>query len=253
MRPVLASLADGSEKSQSELRDEIAKTLGIKGEDREELLPSGKQTVYANRIGWAITYLVKTGLLARPRRGYAEITQRGRDVLVKHPDRVDLSVLGQFPELDQFRAPRLPAGNDKAPAPSEGGNLSPTESISALVDEANSTVAAEVLARVLAQPPVFLERMVLLLLQRMGYGGLQSTSEHLGGPGDQGLDGVIRQDALGLDVIYVQAKRYAPEHKVGRPDLQAFVGALVGAQASRGILLPRVTSLRRRRGTRRPV
>ena len=114
---------------------------------------------------------------------------------------------------------------------------SPTESIAALVDEVNSAVASEVLERVLEQPPVFLERTVLVLLEAMGYGGVEALSEHFGGPGDEGLDGVIRQDALGLDVVYVQAKRYAPESKIGRPDIQAFVGALNGARADRGIFI----------------
>jgi restriction system protein len=235
MRPLLVALSDGDMRSQSELRDLVGIDLGITAEDREQLLPSGRQAIYSNRIGWALTYLVKTGLLTRPRRGYAQITDRGRDVLGQHPSRVDLKVLAQFPEFEDFRTH---AGTDLVvrDEPVEL-LLSPTESISGLVEEANAIVAAEVLARVLAQPPVFLERLVLELLQRMGYGGLESTTQHLGGPGDEGLDGVIRQDALGLDVIYVQAKRYAPEYKIGRPDIQGFVGALVGAQASRGIFI----------------
>ena len=211
--------------------------MHISDEDREAVLPSGKQAIYANRIGWAITYLVKTGLLTRPRRGYATITERGRQVLAANAERVDLGVLSQFPEFDEFRAAHAPR---RPPAVAEAATkdvLSPTESVASIVDEANSTVAAEVLARVLAKPPVFLERMVLLLLSRMGYGGLESTTEHLGGPGDEGLDGVIRQDALGLEVIYVQAKRYAPERKISRPDIQGFVGALVGAKAERGIFI----------------
>ncbi len=114
---------------------------------------------------------------------------------------------------------------------------SPSEAIADLVDEVNSTVAADVLKRVLDQPPVFLERLVLKLLEAMGYGGVEAISEHLGGPGDEGLDGVIRQDALGLDVVYVQAKRYAVDRRIGRPDLQAFVGALNGARADRGIFI----------------
>ena len=105
------------------------------------------------------------------------------------------------------------------------------------MEEINSAVAAEVLERVLLHPPIFLEHLVLRLLEAMGYGGVEAISQHLGGPGDEGLDGVIRQDALGLDVVYVQAKRYAPERKIGRPDIQAFVGALTGAQADRGIFI----------------
>ncbi len=239
MRPVLAELSGGEELSQSELRDRVAKEMQVSDEDRERVLPSGRQTAYANRVGWAITYLAKTRLVHRPRRGYAKITQRGLDVLAANTDRVDLHVLSQFPEFDEFRSThRMPLKDPaihKDTAATE--TLSPTESIAAIVDDANSAVAADVLDRVLAKPPVFLERMVLQLLDRMGYGGLESITEHLGGPGDEGLDGVIRQDALGLDVIYVQAKRYGPDHKVTRPDIQGFVGALVGAKAERGIFI----------------
>jgi restriction system protein len=237
MRPTLAILADGEARSQSQLRELLADTMSVTSEDREQLLPSGKQPVFANRVGWAITYLVKTGLLARPKRGYAQITDRGRKVLAEYPDRVDMAVLSQFPEFAEFRTPHPVAQLQEQTALMEKAELSPTESIAALVDEANSTVAGELLSRVLAQPPLFLERLVLLLLSKMGYGGLESTTEHMGGPADEGLDGVIRQDALGLDVIYVQAKRYSPDRKIGRPDLQAFVGALVGAKADRGIFI----------------
>lgn len=119
--------------------------------------------------------------------------------------------------------------------PSE--HLSPNEAITEVIDEAHSTVAGDLLARILARPPQFLERLILKLLVSMGYGGLEAATEHLGGPGDQGLDGLIRQDLLGLDVVYVQAKRYATDRKIGRPDIQGFVGALHGAQASRGIFI----------------
>jgi restriction system protein len=170
-----------------------------------------------------------------------QITQRGRDVLAKHPDRVDMGVLAQFPEYLEFRSGshrhtrKVAAGGPTPQEPTQ--QVSPTEAITEVIDEAHSTVAGDLLARVLLRPPQFLERLVLKLLVSMGYGGLEAVTEHLGGPGDQGLDGVIRQDLLGLDVVYVQAKRYATDRKVGRPDIQGFVGALHGAQASRGIFI----------------
>jgi restriction system protein len=211
----------------------------ISDDEREELLPSGKQPVFSNRVGWAVTYMVKAGLVRRPRRGVVAITERGKQLLLEHEGRIDNSVLERFPEFIEFKTTRhvpSPTRSVTAPAalPSVG---SPTETIAALVDEVNSAVAAEVLERVLGQPPAFLERLVLVLLEAMGYGGVEALSEHLGGPGDEGLDGVIRQDALGLDVVYVQAKRYAPERRIGRPDIQAFVGALNGARADRGIFI----------------
>jgi restriction system protein len=162
-------------------------------------------------------------------------------VLAKHPDRVDMGVLAQFPEYLEFRSGsrrptrKEPRGHPTPEEPTQ--HLSPTEAITEMVDEAHSTVAGDLLARILLRPPQFLERLVLKLLVSMGYGGLEAVTEHLGGPGDQGLDGLIRQDLLGLDVVYVQAKRYATDHKVGRPDIQGFVGALHGAQASRGIFI----------------
>jgi restriction system protein len=238
MRPSLEALADESERTFRELQDLVATSQGVSKEDREVLLPSGKQSMFANRVGWAVTYMVKAGLVRRPRRGVATITERGKQLLEDHTGRIDGAVLDRFPEFVEFKTTkheRAPQGVDTRASVSAAG--SPTESIAALVDEVNSAVAAEVLERVLEQPPAFLERLVLVLLEAMGYGGIEALSEHLGGPGDEGLDGVIRQDALGLDVVYVQAKRYAPERKIGRPDIQAFVGALNGARADRGIFI----------------
>lgn len=222
------------------LREKVARQFSLSEEDLALLLPSGRDRTYRNRVGWAVTYLAKTGCVSRPRRGVGVITERGRQVLRENPQRVDLRVLQQFPEFDEFRATTSTAthaGRENTAVAVAQADLTPSESIAALVDDANSTVAADVLARVIARPPIFLERMVLQLLSAMGYGGLEATTEHLGGPGDEGLDGVIRQDALGLDVIYIQAKRYAPDRKIGRPDIQTFVGALVGAQAQRGIFV----------------
>lgn len=240
MTPSLEALRDGSERTTHDVQDLVAAVEGITDEDRAELLPSGRQTVFTNRVGWALTYMVKAGLVRRPRRGVVVITERGKQALEEH-SRIDNAVLGGFPEFVEFKSTRHERDETSPSAASGDGAVksagSPPETIKALVDEVNSAVAAEVLERVLDQPPVFLERLVLLLLERMGYGGVEAISEHLGGPGDEGLDGVIRQDALGLDVVYVQAKRYAPERAIGRPDIQAFVGALTGARADRGVFI----------------
>jgi restriction system protein len=193
--------------------------------------------VYSNRIAWATTHLAQAGLLTRPARGATQITDRGRDVLRDHPARVDLRVLATFPEYAEFRTrTREPADQPAGALPDSDAALasaSPDEAIRDIIDTAHSAVAAELLSRILLQPPEFLEHLVLDLLDRMGYGGL---TEHLGGPGDGGLDGLIRLDRLGLDIVYVQAKRYT-DKVVGRPDVQAFVGALQGAQATRGIFI----------------
>jgi len=237
MRPLLEVHADGSQHSQADVRDLIATMLGVTAAERKELLPSGKQPTYSNRVSWATTHLAQAGLLHRPARSMSQLTDRGRDVLRDHPDRVDLRVLAGFPEYAEFRH----RARERAGQPSEtlpgtdlaSASASPDEAIRDIIDTAHSAVAAELLSRILIQPPEFLERLVLDLLGRMGYGGL---AEHLGGPGDGGLDGLIRLDRLGLDVVYVQAKRYT-DKVVGRPDVQGFVGALQGAQASRGIFI----------------
>jgi restriction system protein len=236
MRPLLEVHADGSPRSTAEVRELAAVLLGVTEAERRELLPSGKQSTYSNRVAWAGTHLAQAGLLHRPRRGISQITDRGRQVLRDHPDRIDLRVLASFPEYEEFRTrTRDRAGHDADTAPGTDAALttSPDEAIKDIIDTAHSAVAAELLSRILTQSPEFLERMVLDLLAKMGYGGL---AEHLGGPGDGGLDGLIKLDPLGLDVIYVQAKRYT-DKTVGRPDVQGFVGALQGAQASRGIFI----------------
>jgi restriction system protein len=200
MRPILDVHADGQPHSQAEVRDKVAATLGVSEDDRKSLLPSGRQPTYTNRIAWAGTHLAQAGLLERPARGISLITDRGRHVLREHPDRVDLRVLAGFPEYVEFRkrtrerSGQPPGG--AATAELAGAGSSPDEAIKDLIDSAHSALAAELLSRIIRQPPEFLERLVLDLLAGMGYGGL---AEHLGGPGDAGLDGLIRLDRLGLE------------------------------------------------------
>ncbi len=237
MRPVLAVHQDGQPHSAAEIRDKVAAQVGITDEERQVLLPSGRVARYTNRIAWAITHMAQARLLDRPRRGLTQITDRGRQVLASHSQRVDMSVLTQFEEYREFRKRSHPDKNEAEPtAPPVTDTAPPREAIEDVLREAHSALATDLLARVLKQPPQFLEDLVLKLLVRMGYGGLEQASEHLGGIGDRGLDGLIRQDPLGLDVVYVQAKRYT-DQSVGRPDIQAFVGALHGAQATRGIFV----------------
>ena len=153
-------------------------------------LPSGRTSRYANRVAWAVTHMAQALLLERPQRGVTQITARGRDVLAKHPDRVDMAVLAQFPEYVEFRSrsgrqPRKePIGRPAPKVATE--HLSPNEAITEVIDEAHSTVAGDLLARILARPPQCLERLILKLLVSMGYGGLEAATEHLGGPGRPG-------------------------------------------------------------------
>ncbi len=234
MRPALARLADGEAWTTAVLREEVAEALGLSPEERQETIPSGS-FLFDNRVHWALTYMSQAGLLARPRRGVVQITDRGRLILNEQRDRIDNDVLQEFQEFRDFKT-RARASQRRVGAFEERSDATPRETISAAVEEANEAVASELLSRVIASDPVFLERLVLQLLTAMGYGGAAGSAEHLGRVGDKGLDGVIRQDPLGLDRIYVQAKRYS-DRSVGRPEIQAFVGALHGAQADRGIFV----------------
>jgi restriction system protein len=237
MRPVLEVHTDGAPHSAAEVRDRVASALGVTEDDRKVMLPSGGQTLYANRVAWAVTHLAQSALLERPARGITQITPRGQQVLRDHTDRVDMNLLASFPEYVEFRNRTRERKGKSSPGPADTRpGASPREAINDLIDDSHSAVAADLLARVVKQSPEFLEQLVLTLLARMGYGGLEAPTEHLGGPGDHGLDGLIRLDSLGLDVVYVQAKRYTDRH-VGRPEIQAFVGALHGAQATRGVFI----------------
>jgi restriction system protein len=220
-----------------QIRDQVAATLGVSEADQALLLPSGKQTTYSNRIAWALTHMGKAGLVSRPARAHYALTERGREVLRTHPARIDMAVLSTFPEYQAFRAPRRIEAGAESQLTIAPGDTSPSESVGALIKAADQAVAEELLDLILAQSPAFLERLALRLLAAMGYGGRETLLEHTGRSGDAGLDGLIRQDALGLDLIGVQAKRYDREATVDRPALQAFVGALQGAQTNRGIFV----------------
>jgi restriction system protein len=246
MRPVLAALSDGVLRTSKQLRDDIASSLGLSVEDQAVLLPSGNQTLFANRVGWAVTYLAKAGAVDRPRRGQVQITDRGRHLLSAHPDRVDVGILGQFEEFEQFRTAHRAEPGAVVPEPAPVDEMTPTERVDALIAALDAQVAEELLGLVYQAGSVFLERLSLTLLAAMGYGGLEA-SEHTGRSGDAGLDGIIRQDALGLDLVGVQAKCYALDASVQRPEIQAFVGALQGAQTSRGVF---VTTARFSKGAR---
>lgn len=236
MRPVLVAVDGEVPKSYAQIRDVVAPVLGVSDEDRQVMLPSGTQALFTNRVAWAVTHITQAGLLTRPERGRYLLTERGRKVLQDHPDRVDMAVLSQFPEYQEFRARKSGKQLEKSVAV-VADEVSPSESIGQIVEESYDELAAELLDRILAQPPAFLETLSLKLLRAMGYGGRESLLDHTGKPGDSGLDGIVRQDALGLDLVGVQAKRYDKDNAVQRQDIQAFVGALQGAQTTRGVFV----------------
>lgn len=245
MRPVLAHLADGELHRSRAVKETMADLYQLTDAERVEMLPSGRQRTMDNRVGWALTYLSQAGLVQRPARGQVQITDTGRAALAANPTRIDMKVLEQYPSYLEFRD-RTRSATASASDPDEhesGGQTEPVAAISPqdLVDRAvaenRAAMQGELLKKALALDPKGFELLVLRLLNAMGYGRNGGLIEHAGRSGDGGIDGIISQDPLGLDRIYLQAKRYAPDQTVSRPTIQGFVGALIGAQGDRGVFL----------------
>jgi restriction system protein len=240
MRPLLEEYATGGEKRIADVRSALAVNFGLTEEELAERLPSGLARTFDNRVGWAATYLYRVGLLTRPRRSVYAITERGREVLAANPERIDLGVLSQFPEFAEFRKAggarkRSRAAGVAQVEPAVAETATPEERIDAAYQELRQALVAELQDRISAMSPTAFEDLVLDVLHALGYGGDTADSRlRTGGTGDAGIDGVIQEDRLGLDVVYVQAKRW--EATVGRPVVQGFVGALQGARASKGII-----------------
>jgi len=256
MRPLLEEYAGGNERPIAEVRAALADRFSLTPEELAERLPSGLAKTFDNRVGWAATYLYRVGLLVRPRRSVYAITDRGRQVLAEHPERIDLTVLSQFPEFAEFRKARGTRRTTAATMPvAVTDTATPEERMEAAHQELREALIGEVRDRIAAMPPAAFEDLVLDVLHAMGYGdGTEHSRLRVGGSGDAGIDGVIREDRLGLDVVYVQAKRWGAT--VGRPVVQGFVGALQGARASKGINLHGIELLERRadvRGRRVPA
>jgi restriction system protein len=238
MRPALAHLADGEPHRSREVKEALADGFGLTDAERAELLPSGRQRVIDNRVGWALTFLSQAGLVERPSRGVVRITEAGRQALAANPSRIDMKVLEQFPSYLEFRQrTRAERGASSSPvAEAEHATASPEDLLSTARAENRAAVEGELLKKALTLDPAGFERLVLRLLEAMGY-GKSGAVEHSGQSGDGGIDGIISQDPLGLDRIYLQAKQYATDRTVGRPTLQAFAGALMSAQGDRGVFL----------------
>lgn len=248
MLPVLEFVGEAPERSMREAVEALATHFRLTPEDRRAMLPSGLQRVLHNRVGWAGTYLKKAGLLASPRRGHSCITELGRRVLAQKPPRIDVAFLMQFPDFVEFRRQSSKTGSAKGGAkPGEGTQAkvvetpkpeerTPGEVIEEAYIEARKTLAAELLDTIKGLAPAFFERLVIDLLVKMGYGGSRrDAGEAIGGRGDGGVDGIIKEDRLGLDVVYVQAKRW--DGVVGSPTVHQFAGALAGKHAQKGVLI----------------
>jgi restriction system protein len=232
MLPMLRSSGDGAEHSVREVRATLADEMGLTPDEREELLPSGQQPRFSNRVAWAKIHLERAGLLRKTRRGCFAITDVGREVLGNPPERIDIRWLHRFPGFAEFRrrSPTDDVGGDEVPSPQ-----TPEEALELAYQQIRDDLAAEILEQVKAVSPRFFERLVLDVMLRMGYGSYSGDGT-LGPPGaDAGIDGVIQEDRLGLDFLYIQAKRW--ENPVGRPEIQKFVGALHGKRARRGVFI----------------
>jgi restriction system protein len=235
MLPLLKFAADGEEHSLRETIEALADQFELTDEERRELLPSGQQATFDNRVGWARTYMKKAGLLKSTRRGYYRITDRGMDIIGQNPPEINRAFLMQFPEFVEFQKPR---SHDKMEADEQEANetRTPEEGIESAYQRVRQGLAAELLQTVKALSPTFFERLVIDLLVKMGYGGTRrDAGQAVGRSGDGGIDGIIKEDRLGLDIVYIQAKRW--EGTVGRPEIQKFAGALQGQRARKGIFI----------------
>jgi restriction system protein len=237
MLPLLRLAAYDGNHMLKEVLPTLADQFGLTEAERNELLPSGQENVFRNRVSWANTYLKKAGLLRSERRGYFSITERGKNVLAQHPQSIDVKFLAQFPEFQAFKgASKGGSTVEDVPTPEPAVTQTPLELLETAYAKIRSELTAEVLDRIKAESPSVFERVVVELLLRMGYGGSRADAgQAIGKSGDEGLDGVIKEDRLGLEIIYLQAKRWTAT--VGRPEIQKFAGALHGQHASKGIFI----------------
>lgn len=228
MLPLLQYASDGKEY--------LADVFNLSNEERKELLPSGQQTVFDNRVGWARTHLKKAVLLEYPKRGFFQITERGKDLLIQNPTKINIKFLNQFPEHIEFLNSKK--DNDKSePEIIEISETTPQESIEFGYQKIRKELELELLNRVKSCSPDFFERLVVDLLVKMGYGGSRrDAGRAICKSGDGGIDGIIKEDKLGLDIVYIQAKRW-DNTVVGRPEIQKFVGALHGQRARKGVFI----------------
>lgn len=240
MLPVLKLAAEG-ETRVPEAAQKIADQFGLTEEERGEMLPSNRQRVLHNRIHWAKFYMSKAGLIESPMRGLFRASAEGKAVLARNPATIDNEVLKSYPEFVAFQeasANGKPKSEKPVAAAAAVSSATPEEQIDAAQAVLHSALSSDLLQRILDNSPIFFEHLIVDLLVSMGYGGThENAALKLGKSGDNGVDGVIDEDRLGLDRIYVQAKRYAEGNSVQRPEVQGFVGSLVGFGATKGVFV----------------
>lgn len=239
MLPLLRLVSDGREYKSRDLIESLADEFKLSNDERKELLTSGTQAIFDNRVGWAKAYLKKAGLLDSPKRSIVVITDLGRQTLSENLSRIDIKYLRKFPSFVEFhKASRNENEAEEENANEAITNQTPEENLDKAYQRIRKTLAAELLTKVVDLSPAFFERLVVELLVKMGYGGsIKDAGKAIGKSGDEGIDGTIKEDKLGLDIIYLQAKRWKPGNVVGRPELHKFVGALAGQGAKKGIFI----------------
>lgn len=236
MLPFLDHLADRMEHTLSDTEEHLAEHFKLTPTERAELLPSGQQGIFKNRLGWTRTYLKKAMLLEVPQRGVFKLTERGAQVLASKPMRIDMKFLEQFPEYLEFKELSRPDKGQRQAIENSHTQSTPEETIELAYLSLREQLAQELLSRILSCSPTFFEQLVVELLVKMGYGGSRrDAGERIGQTGDGGIDGIIKEDRLGLDTIFIQAKRW--QGTVGRPEIQKFVGALQGQRAKKGVFI----------------
>jgi restriction system protein len=234
MLPLLRVCSDGNERSMGAVRGLVGDQLGLSDDDRKELLPSGTQPRFNNRVAWAKIYLERAGLLTKTRRGHFKISANGEKVLQNPPPIIDIAFLGQFDGFDDFRTKAV--DTDTPTAILQTSFQTPEEQLQDAHQRLCDDLAAQLLDQIAELSPEFFEKLVLDLMLAMGYGGSRDESGSVTNAGaDEGIDGIINEDQLGLDTIYLQAKRW--QGTVGRPEIHKFVGALHGRRARKGVFL----------------
>lgn len=238
MRPVLGLVLD-QEKPTRVVVEEIADQFQLSDEEREERIPSGTATTLANRVHWAITYMSQAQLIARPRRAVVIATERGKAVHQQNSERIDNQVLSQFEEFIAFkqrsRASQKSKQNETVPHQADDA-ATPEERIDTAADEFTAALRDELLARIIAADPTFFEHLIIDLMLAMGYGG-SGSGRHMGKTADGGIDGIINEDPLGLDIVFLQAKRYSPGNVISVSQIREFAGTLDERGAVKGVFV----------------
>ena len=232
-KPLLDLASDQKEHSVNETREAMSKKMNLSEEDLQDLLPSGKDKTFNNRVHWAKSYFVQAKVLESTKRAHFKITDRGLDLLKQGHERIDVKILNQYPEFVEFHTAKPTKGGEI-----DNGNQleTPEELLEKAYESIRNDLAGEILSKIKSNSPQFFEKLVIDLMIALGYGGSrESAGKSIGKSGDEGIDGIINEDRLGLDIIYLQAKRW--EGTVGRPEIQKFVGALHGQRARKGVFI----------------